>query len=441
MPSHSLIKAIALLLIIGPTVPDSWAADKPDRKPNILFLFTDDQRADTIAALGNSIIQTPNIDALVKRGFVFKNAYCMGSSVGAVCTPSRNMLLSGKAYFRFGSIAPPTKPNFPTSMKQAGYVTYHHGKRGNTAPAIQEQFDHNKYENESLNRKNGEAGKQIVDEAIDFLQASKRDKPFFMYLAFGIPHDPRVASQKFLDLYDEEAMPLPKNFMPKHPFDNGELMVRDEKLAAFPRPEMEIRKHLRDYYAIITALDEQIGRLITNLKERDLYENTIIIFSSDHGLAIGSHGLMGKQNLYEHSMKSPLIFAGPGIPQGQTEAFTYLFDIFPTVCELSGAAIPEGIDGISQLPVIQGKVRATRDVIFTAYKDVQRAVRKGDWKLLRYPSADKTQLFNLSDDPHEINNLAADPNHEKEMHMLLLEMKRQQNLFGDKPDRTNRPNP
>src|SRR6478735_3088885 len=195
------------------------AQEERKSKPNVIFLFADDQRADTISALGNPHIKTPNLDQLVRSGFVFRNAYCLGANVPAVCTPSRNMLLSGRAFFRWqGPQAQPDMPNFPTSMKAAGYETYHHGKRGNTSPAIQALFDHNKYVIDQQDRTNGEPAQRIVDEAIGFLKGRQPDKPVFMYLAFSNPHDPRVAAQKYLDLYERDKIPLPKNYLPLHPF-------------------------------------------------------------------------------------------------------------------------------------------------------------------------------------------------------------------------------
>ena len=143
-----------------------------------------------------------------------------------------------------------------------------------------------------------------------------------------------------MDLYERDKIPLPKNYLPLHPFNNGEQFVRDELLAAFPRTQEDVRKHLHDYYAVISAMDHHIGRLFAALKELGMYDNTIFIYSADHGLAIGSHGLFGKQNLYEAGMKPPLVFAGPGIPQGETQALVYLLDIFPTVCDLVGTEIP-----------------------------------------------------------------------------------------------------
>lgn len=407
------------------------AADPP-KKPNVIFLFADDQRADTIAALGNPHIKTPNLDELVHRGFVFRNAYCLGANIGAVCTPSRNMLLSGRAYFRWqGPQAQPDMPNFPTSLKAAGYETYHHGKRGNTSPAIQALFDHDKYLADQQARTSGEPGQTIVDEAIDFLKGRQRDKPVFMYLALANPHDERVANEKYMRLYDRDKIPLPKNYKPLHPFNNGDQFVRDELLAPLPRTENDVRKHLHDYYAVISGMDYHIGRFFAALKELGMYDNTIFIYSADHGLAIGSHGLFGKQNLYEAGMKPPLIFAGPGIPHGETNALVYLLDIFPTVCDLVGTSIPSGLDGKSLKPVIEGKQPGVRDTLFLSYRDVQRAVRDDRYKLIRYPQVNVTQLFDLQTDPDELNNLADKPGQSERIQKLTAELERWQKNLGD----------
>ncbi|MGB9626882.1 MAG: sulfatase-like hydrolase/transferase, partial [Phycisphaerae bacterium] len=362
----------------------------------MLFLLTDDQRADAIGAMGNPAIKTPVMDSLARRGLAFRNAYVLGSNVPAVCTPSRNMIMSGRAYFRWqGLYASPDQPNFPVTLENAGYVTYHYGKKGNTAILIQDKFNTNKYLQDDADREDGEPGKAIVDDAIAFLKEKHGGRPFFMYLAFSNPHDPRVAAQKYLDMYPLDKVPLPKNFMPVHPFDNGEMLVRDEWLAPWPRTEQEIRKQLREYYAVITGLDYHLGRLLAALKDLKLDDNTIIIFASDNGLSLGSHGLMGKQNLYEEGTKVPLIFAGPGIAAGRSDALVYLMDIFPTVCDLVNIPVPAGLDGKSLKPVIDRRESGVRSTLFTAYRDVQRAIRDDRWKLIRYPKINKTQWFDL----------------------------------------------
>jgi len=401
-------------------------------RPNVLFLLTDDQRADAIGAMGNPAIKTPVMDSLARRGLAFRNAYVLGSNVPAVCTPSRNMIMSGRAYFRWqGLYASPDQPNFPVTLENAGYVTYHYGKKGNTAILIQEKFNTNKYLQDDADREDGEPGRAIVDDAIAFLKGKRDARPFFMYLAFSNPHDPRVAAPKYLDMYPMDKVPLPKNFMPVHPFDNGEMLIRDELLAPWPRTEQEIRKQLREYYAVITGLDYHIGRLLAALKDLKLDSNTIIIFASDNGLSLGSHGLMGKQNLYEEGTKVPLIFAGPGIPAGRSDALVYLMDVFPTVCDLVSVPVPAGLDGKSLKPVIDGREPGVRPTLFTAYRDVQRAIRDARWKLIRYPKINKTQLFDLNDDPNEMHDLAGDPAQAGRIERMMAELERWQKQLGD----------
>ena len=438
------LRLIAGLLLVWPSSTSVMAADAKAR-PNVLFLFADDMRADSIAALGNPTVKTPNLDTLVKRGFAMRNAYCFGGNSAAVCTPSRNMLLSGNAFFRWkdfappnnpkqkGAIAPGDGPNFPLSMKDAGYVTYHHGKKGNTAPLIQAKFDVNKYlTNDEAERQSGEPGKEIVDDAIQFLSQRPADaKPFFMYLAFGNPHDPRVADKKYLDQYDRDSIPLPKNFRPLHPFDNGEMTVRDEKLLPWPRTEADVRRTLHEYYATIMALDFHIGRLLESLRKSRQLDNTIVLFSADQGIAVGSHGLLGKQNLYDVGMKSPLIFAGPGIPHGESDALVYLLDIYPTVCDLVGAASPEKIDGLSFKPALSGSSKSARRELFLSYLSIQRAIRDDRWKLIRYPQVNVTQLFDLQSDPDEIHNLADDPAQRERVQTMLSRLAESQTTWGD----------
>lgn len=431
--------------------------------PNILFLFADDQRADTIAAWGNPHIQTPNLNALVARGFSFRNNYCFGSNSGAVCVPSRAMLMSGRTWFDVPANLAGANL-LPEVLRKNGYATFATGKWHNGEPSLVRAFpearsiffggmnDHTKVAvadvraGKVVNRR--QAGKfsseQFADDAISFLQTQKGDKPFFCYVAFTAPHDPRNPPEKYREHYYKNRPPLPANFLPQHPFDNGFTKNgRDENLAGYPRTKEVISDQLCEYYGLITHLDEQIGRILSALEKTGQSKNTIIIYAADHGLALGSHGLLGKQSLYEHSMKSPLIIAGPSIPAGKTtDAFTYLFDLFPTICDLISTAPPEKLAGASLMPIWLGAKQGIRDSVFLPYSGLMRSVRDERWKLIIYPPINHRQLFDLQADPHEMKNLAADPARAGEIERLTVLMKDWQKKVGDtQPLSAARPKP
>jgi arylsulfatase A-like enzyme len=307
-------------------------------------------------------------------------------------------------------------PLLPLAMRDAGYATFHCGKRGNSCRYGNAAFEIN-IETEG---RTVSSATENADYALAFLKDRDASKPFFMYLAPPVPHDPCLAPERFQKMYDPAKLTLPTNFMPEHPFDNGELRVRDELLAAHPRTPDEMRQHLAGYYATISHLDYEMGRVIEDLRQRGLLDNTIIIFSSDQGLAVGGrHGLMGKQNLYEH-VKPPLVFAGPGIPQGKTDALAYLFDLFPTICEFGGAQVPKTVEGRSLVPNIQDHKLPGRPYLFGAYRDCQRMIRDTRWKLMEYDAAGvrNTQLFDLAHDPDEMHNLAGEEKYAAERERL-----------------------
>ena len=421
-----------LLAALCPGASLVRAESPPKRPPNVLLILADDMRAESIGALGDPLVKTPNLDRLVARGCSFSNAYCLGGNSPAVCTPSRNMLLSGKAYFRWtGLQAPAESTTFPATFAAAGYATYHHGKRSNTAIKIQAQFEVNKYFDEDADRIGGDPGRQIADEAVDYLKSRGDDRPFFMYLGFANPHDPRVADRRYTSQYELSQIKLPRNFLPLHPFDDGEMAVRDERLAPWPRPAELLRQQWLDYYAVITAMDLHIGRVLDTLRDRGLEENTIVIFSADQGISLGSHGLLGKQNLYDAAMKSPLVLAGPGVRHGRSEALVYLLDIFPTVCSLANLETPSGMDGISIAKALQDSRGQARDGLLLAYRDVQRAYRDERWKLIRYPQVDVTQLFDLSADPDEMVDLSRRPENGDRLREMTAQLKAAQQRFGD----------
>lgn len=412
------------------------AVEPPARTPHILLIYADDQRWDTIRALGNPEIHTPHLDRIVERGFHFTNAYCMGAMIPAVCTPSRTMLLTGRSLWnipdpRAAEIPADVVP-LPTALRDAGYTTWHCGKRGNSYRAAHAAFDTN-IENDG---RTAASATEHADRAIEFLQQHDGSRPFFMYLAPPVPHDPRLAPDEFTRLYDADKLSLSPNFLPEHPFDNGELRVRDELLAPHPRTPAAMRQHLADYYATISHLDHEVGRVLVALDERGWTDNTVIIFSSDQGLAVGGrHGLMGKQNLYEH-FKSPLVIAGPGIAHGQSAALVYLFDLYPTICGLARARIPASAAGHSLLPIIQGNQTKVRDWLLCGYRECQRMIRDERWKLIEYRAADgrHTQLFDLAHDPDELHNLADVPKFATERSRLTDLLRQARSDFGDPVD-------
>jgi arylsulfatase A-like enzyme len=327
---------------------------------------------------------------------------------------------------------PPGVPLLPTLLRDAGYATFHCGKAGNTCT-----FGLNAFEtNVALEGRTPESATDHADHVLKFLKQHDGQRPFFVYLAPPVPHDPRTAPARFADTYDPAKLSLSKNFMPKHPFDNGELGIRDELLASIPRNEADMRRHLADYYATISHLDYEVGRILAALDEPQWTDNTIVIFTSDQGLAVGGrHGMMGKQNLYEH-VKPPLVIAGPGIPRGQSDALVYLFDLFPTICDLAGVAVPPVVEGKNLLGIVDGREAKVRDYLFGAYKDCQRMVRDEQWKLLQYNAGGvrNTQLFDLQSDPDEIVNLADDPTHAPgrlRLEALMLQARRE---FADPID-------
>jgi arylsulfatase A-like enzyme len=455
--------------------------DYGDHRPNIIFFFTDDQRFDTLRTLGNGEILTPHMDALVRSGTAFTNAYIMGGSCPAVCMPSRAMLMTGRTLFHLsgeGQTIPAGHTMLGEALQAAGYRSFGVGKWHNGPEAYARSFsagaeiffggmdDHwnvpacdfdptGRYDLLSPVVRDPHTSNAVsyrlcdhivpgkhsselfADAAIEFLEGYRGQDPFFMYLSFMAPHDPRTMPRQYLDAYAYEGVSLPPSYMPEHPFDNGELTVRDEQLAAWPRTPEEIRRHTVEYYAMITHLDAEIGRVLETLERTGRSDNTIIILAGDNGLAIGRHGLMGKQNLYDHSLHVPLIMRGPGIPRGeQREVLCYLLDIYPTICDLVGIPIPDSVEGRSLLPAIRDASCVVRDALWFAYRDVQRSVQDNRYKLIEYvvDGHRTTQLFDLGADRWELDNVAGRPGSEEPLRHLRRQLVRWRDELDDPAD-------
>ncbi len=417
------IGLLALAMLSSfPAMAES-ARELPRAKPNVLFLLADDLRPDGIGALGNPHVKTPNLDKLVERGLIFNHAYVFGAHIGSVCLPSRTMIYTGCQLYNHKGYGSGKTTTFPQAMKAAGYATIRSGKFGANPNDLCKTFDVHL---------NGYNSANNASNLIAFIREHAGKQPMFLHMASNEPHDPQFAPPEYYPRYQAGDLPLPVNFLPQHPFDNGEMIIRDEQTLPWPRTRASVTGKLARYYASTSYWDEHVGRIIQALKDTGQYENTLIIIAGDNGLSLGEHGLLGKQNLYEFGgMHVPLVFVGPGIPKGKTDAFAYLMDILPTVCELIGEKIPAGIDSQSLAPVISGKAPKVRDYCFTSYTDVQRSIRDQRWKLIRYPKINFSQLFDLQHDPHEMQNLAEQPRQAGKLKQMMALLEQAQKQYGD----------
>lgn len=439
------------------------------KRPNILITIADDQRHD---ALGPAVL-TPELDRFAASGTRFTRAHVMGSMVPAVCVASRAMLMTGRSIFDIpasltygdylgkdeGAYLPPAEgaPLLGELFSAAGYETHAVGKWHNGRESFARSFRGGSriflggmgdqyripifdFDPTGAYPKEKEyviprfSTDLFAESASEFLATRKKDKPFFLYTAFTSPHDPRTPPKEWLDLYSPEKIPLPENFLSEHPFDNGELAIRDERLAPFPRTPEIIRRHIADYYAMVSHLDHSIGKIHRALRESGEWENTIVIHTADHGLAVGQHGLMGKQNMYDHSMRVPLIFGGAfSTPGKKSEALCYLHDLFPTLCEAAGIEIPKNIHGKSLFPLIQAKKDSHREQVFSAYRGIQRMVSDGRRKLISYTvgTSHRIQFFDLEKDPFETRDLSGDTSRSEEIRSFREKLKTAQKEVGD----------
>jgi len=441
------------------------------KQPNILFLFADDQSFETIRAFGHADIDTPNLDRLVQRGATFTHAYNMGSWSGAVCVASRTMLITGRSLWRANAIYDATEREreggrlWPQMVSRAGYTTFFTGKWHIKADAAK-AFDVAKHIRPGMpndtpagyNRPlaglpdpwspsdpkfggfwtGGKHWSEVAaDDAVEFLGAAKQGaKPFFMYVAFNAPHDPRQSPQEYVDKYPLGRIAVPKNFLTEYPHKDDigcGAALRDEKLGPFPRSEHAVKVHRQEYYALITHLDAQIGRILDALEKSGQADNTWIFFTADHGLAVGHHGLFGKQNMYDHSLRVPFVVVGPGVKAGaKIQSPIYLQDVMATALDLAGVPKPEQVEFHSLLPLLRGeKSPVARDAIYGAYLELQRAVIHDGWKLILYPKARVARLYHVAVDPEEQHDLATDPTHAGRRAALFQRLRALQRELAD----------
>lgn len=441
-------------------------------KPNVLFIFTDDQRYNTVGAIGDKQLITPNMDKLALSGVSFTHSYNMGAWHGAVCVASRAMLNTGLSVWHAKNAEPgfselaANRQFWAQRMSDLGYETYFSGKWHVNA-RVEDIFDHVRHERPGMpnqtpagyNRpkdstdvswlpwdtaqggywKGGKHWSEVlVEDAELFLsEAAKSDKPFFMYLAFNAPHDPRQSPKSYVDLYPLENLELPVSYLPEYPYKDSigcSSRLRDEALAPFPRTAYAVKVNQQEYFALISHTDTQIGKILNALETHGFKDNTYILWTADHGLALGNHGLMGKQNLYDHSIRVPLVISGPGIPENEIRVQqVYLQDVMPTALQLAGSGDLPSVEFRSLLPLIFEKEESYA-AIYGCYMNLQRMVRTERYKLLLYPKIPLFRLYDLQEDPNEMNDLASDPAFKDLLEQLKQQMIEQQKLMEDPLD-------
>jgi len=407
--------------------------------PNVLLIIADDQRHDTIAALGDPLIHTPTLDGLTRDGTAFTHAF----TTVPICEPARAEVLTGCHSFHnhvvwFGDPIRPGLTLLPDALRDAGYHTIHVGKWHNDGHPRDKGYErvHRVYPNDNLNQPEydtrfghtfrfeehghevqGHSTELYADAALEALERAPQDRPWFMYLALHSPHDPFQCPEPYASMYDAASMPLPPNYMPEHPFDNGVMLIRDEKLLPWPREQDAIRQYRARYYSMISHHDHHLGRVLDALDASGQTEDTLVIFTSDHGLAVGSHGLLGKENMYDHSVRVPLLMRGPHVPaQHRVTRLAHHVDLLPTICHAVGIEPPGSAqDGRSLLSLVHNPARTWRDSVFGAFRlpmgrdhimrETQRMVRTERWKLVFYPLIGRYQLFDIEADPDELYDL------------------------------------
>lgn len=465
----------ATLALVAALAGSAAEAAESQRPLNVVLIVADDLRPDGPACLGNRAVSTPAIDALARRGAIFDRATCGYP----ICHVARSELLSGRpmlaAYGGKPAGGPvkfdPAWTLWPEHMRRSGWHTVHSGKwhvagtprqagfvetaalfsGGGGPPGVKATLPTTPtgrtvtgYTGWTFKTNDGVAQPElgvgltprtdrlIADGAIEAIRRL-RDRPFFLCVNFTAPHDPLHWPEGRDNDRDFRRLELPANFRAAPEFETGNTRGRDELVVPAPRMADDVKRERALYFSQVENIDRQIARVLEALLANGVSEHTLIVVTSDHGLALGSHGLMGKQNQYEHTINVPLILAGPGVPAGRRfAAQCYLRDLFPTLCELTKIPVPASVQGRSLGPVLRGETAEIHEAIFGYFTDTQRMIRMPDgWKLIRYPATGRQQLFQVSQDPDELRDLSNDPAQRTRIEQLKVRLGQWQRTHGD----------
>jgi arylsulfatase A-like enzyme len=435
---------------------------------NIVCIIADDHRASALGRFGREPVNTPHLDGMAAEGCHFRQLRIEGGRCRAVCIPTRASLITGCSVAKAcedveGRALKPNAPMLPAVLRQSGYHCEIIGKWHQDIPSLHRGFDNGSmiftagmgdhhalavHNWESLERGTSPepyllkkySSEAYGDATVEFLR--KREalpaQPFYLQVGLSLPHDPFDPPPGWVDPPEERLPPLPPDFQPRHPFDIGDIDVRDEQLLPWPRPPLEVRRMAARYYAMIGAIDTLVGRVRKALEESGLADNTVVLYTGDHGLCGGRHGLLGKQSVYDAALRIPGIMCGPGVPAGRSiDALASQLDLSPTLLDFAqcGNSMDDA-DGCSLRPVMENSSGASPGKFhFARYRHYQRAITDGRHKLIatRVDGDLRLQWFDLNSDPDECHDLVGNP----ECHPNIRKMVEVLNRYlrrGNDPD-------
>lgn len=427
-------------------------SENDQERPNIIFLLTDDHRWDALGVMGNPLIQTPNLDRLARQGICFRNAYV----TTAICAVSRASVLTGQYQSRHGIndfntslSAQALKDTYPMLLKEAGYKIGFIGKYGVGNPKDQpaDQYDfwdcspkgQPDYEMTDENGNYIHHTDKVNKDITRFLSMHGEDTPFCLSVSFKAPHEqdgnpPRfIVQERFKHLYEDDTVPVPETADPRYWASFPDFFRTDDNIARkrwkplFSTPELH-QETVKNYYRLITGVDEVVGNIRKQLKEQHLEDNTIIIFSGDNGFYLGEHGMEGKWYGHEESIRVPLIIYDPKkeneLENQMPDLIALNIDIAPTILVMAGIPASAGMQGIDLMSVVEGRASEREDFFYEhtfmgspGIPSVEGVVSR-ELKYMRYIEHGYEELYDLRSDPFEKNNLAGHPDHADRINRL-----------------------
>lgn len=458
---------------LGAAMP-AWAAERPSgRRPNVLFIMTDDHAQAALSCYGHPFLKTPNLDRIGNEGIRFSEAFVTNS----LCLPSRASYLTGQYSHTHGlrtneAVEAPALQNaatWPNLLREAGYHTGLVGKwhirtppagYAYTAvlPGQGAYFDPPMLVDGTEKRQKGHTDDVIGDHALRFLRDRARDKPFCLLYQFKAPHRDWQPAPRFAKAFDDVEIPLPGNFFESletrpQAVQKSDMRIADMRdfrergvPASLPAEERARRNYdllIKNYYRVLLGVDENVGRVLDLLDRDGLAENTIVLYASDNGFFLGDHGLFDKRLMYEPSIRVPMLLRWPAaVARGRVdrEHIVLNIDVAPTMLDLAGAPVPKAMQGTSWKPLVQGGSPEWRQDFLYEYFEFpavhcvrqHRGVRERRFKLIHFwQQPQEYELYDLANDPDEMRNLAGDPAHAAELRRLQARLAELRRATGD----------